>query len=338
MLIKRGEGDFTKVYRPCRISEVIGQDKIKTIIKNSLDKGKVNHSYLFFGDRGSGKTTFARIIALGLNCLETKNPSEPCCECDACVSILSNSSPDYLEINVSDKTGVNDVRELIKTFAYSNFSLKNKVVILDECHQMTAHAQNALLKPIEDYKENLYVIFCTTDTRKIIPTLRDRCKEFRFDKLRVTDIVLALENICQFEGLFYSKKVLDLIASTSTSIRDAIINLQTVAVAEKLNDFNWVKNFLGMVSDEEELKFNKLISAIIGKDWNKSVIEFRKLLKEYNVEEINSKLFELFSYRLLNSKSAKQAYLFYSIGACFNNTIYSPSEFAYSLYSAVNRR
>ena len=182
-LVKRGGGDFHQAYRPCRISEVYGQDEIKAVIKDGLDNERLPHAILLHGESGTGKTTIARIIALGLNC-ERGQTSEPCCECDNCRATIEGNSLAFLEQNSADLNGVEHMRHLRGQFNSAPLGGGEKrIYLFDESHGLRNPSQNILLKSVEDSRDHLYFIFCSTEPGGMIQTLRNRCMEFEFRAL-----------------------------------------------------------------------------------------------------------------------------------------------------------
>src|SRR3989344_4662299 len=133
-------------YRPQNFSEMVGQEHIVKTLVNSLASGSISHAYLFSGPRGSGKTTFARILAKAINCLKPDVEQGPCDKCDSCLEIMASKSMDLIEIDAASHTGVDDVRELISGIKFSPVTSKYKIFIIDECHQLSKSAANALLK------------------------------------------------------------------------------------------------------------------------------------------------------------------------------------------------
>ena len=200
-LVKRGEGDYPAVYRPCRMSEVYGQDEVKRAIAYGLDQETLPHALLFQGISGTGKTTIGRIIAMGLNC--KKGPtSEPCGECDFCKPVLKDYSFAFRELDAGYFSGIDKMRELSQDFAAAPMGGERfKIVLFDECHRLTDPAQNALLKPTEDGWEHLYFIFCTTNPKRMIETLRNRCMQFEFKGLQPEELRELLYDVCENENL-----------------------------------------------------------------------------------------------------------------------------------------
>jgi DNA polymerase III subunit gamma/tau len=203
MITKRDGDDLSRVYRPCRISEVYGQDEVKTIIGNMLDKGKVPHGLLFSGPSGTGKTTFARIVALGLSCRNAPT-SEPCCECQSCRRIISNfSDMGYIEFNVADIKGIEHLRDIAKKYfgSFNFIGSDRKIFIFDECQKLSRDMQTLFLKVIEDASDIEYFVFCSSDSNGIIEPLKNRLFDSEFQLLSPEVIGQLVHDVCEVEDV-----------------------------------------------------------------------------------------------------------------------------------------
>ena len=211
-------------YRPKKLKEVIGQDFTVRTLTNAFAQEKLAHAFLFTGIRGVGKTTIARIIAMGLNCeAENKPTANPCGICSNCKAILQDRYEDVLEIDAASNTGVDDVREIISSLKYRPSKGSYKVFIIDEVHMLSNSAFNALLKTIEEPPSFVKFIFCTTEMQKIPITIVSRCQKYNLNRVTLTGLCNYLEEIAELEKLDISKEAIAVIARNSEgSIRDSL--------------------------------------------------------------------------------------------------------------------
>lgn len=252
-------------YRPQTFDEFIGQDHIVKTVTNAISSGMISHAYLFAGPRGSGKTTLARLLAKAVNCQNRKEKDfEPCNKCSSCLEIMEGRSMDLIEIDAASHRGIDEMRELRDTIQFVPTKSKYKVFIIDESHQLTKEAANALLKTLEEPPGHAIFILATTEIHKMIPTIISRCQRFDFRKLTLEEILRKLEIICKKEGVKIEKPALELIALNSEgSIRDAESLLDQVftlygnsAKEIKTQD---LKEILGLVEIELVSKFTDFI-------------------------------------------------------------------------------
>ena len=178
-------------YRPQDFDEVVGQEAIVRTLRNAISSGQVRQAYLFAGPRGTGKTSLARILAKGLNCVQGPTPT-PDKVCNPCVTIASGTSLDVIEMDAASQRGIDDIREIRERVVLQPAEGRYKVYILDEAHQLTDAAWNALLKLIEEPPPHLVFVFCTTDLSKVLPTVRSRCQTFVFQRPRLPELVRVL--------------------------------------------------------------------------------------------------------------------------------------------------
>ena len=210
-------------YRPETFSEIIGQEHIVQTLANAVSEDMVSHAYLFAGPRGSGKTTIARLLAKALNCQNRKEKEfEPCNKCSSCLEISKGRAMDLIEIDAASHRGIDEIRELREGIKFTPTKSKYKVFIIDECHQLSKDAANALLKTLEEPPAHAVFILATTEIHKMIPTIISRCQRFDFRKLTVPEIIRKLEFIVKKEKIKIEERALSLIALNSEgSIRDA---------------------------------------------------------------------------------------------------------------------
>jgi DNA polymerase-3 subunit gamma/tau len=253
-----------RTYRPRDFDEVVGQEPVVRTLKNAIANGQVRQAYLFAGPRGTGKTSLARILAKGLNCAQGPTPN-PDGTCHACVSIANGSSLDVIEMDAASQRGIDDIREIRDRVVLQPAEGRYKVYILDEAHQLTDAAWNALLKLIEEPPPHLVFVFCTTDLSKVLPTVRSRCQTFVFQRPRLEEQRKLLRRIAEAEGIEAPDPALALIARAARgSFRDAVSTLDQLAAAtEKQITVQAVLQLLGAV--EEEALF-RLCDLVIDQD------------------------------------------------------------------------
>src|ERR1700688_1613392 len=215
---------LARKYRPQKFSEVIGQEHVTRTLKNAIEHERIAHGYIFSGHRGIGKTTVARILAMALNCRSSDKPvSEPCGVCDSCTEIRAGNSVDVIEIDAATNRGIDEIRELREAARYRPARDRFKIYILDEAHQITDAAFNALLKTLEEPPSHVVFMLATTQPEDIPQTIRSRCQHFSFRAVRFEEILGQLRDLVGRENIEADEDALALLAEAGDgSIRDAL--------------------------------------------------------------------------------------------------------------------
>lgn len=246
--------------RPQKFSEVISQEHITKTLSNAILAGRIHHAYLFSGPRGTGKTTTARILAKSLNCANPK-AAEPCDECPSCRDIISGVSPNVLEIDAASNRGIDDIRNLREFIKYSPVGGKYKIYIIDEVHQLTSEAFNALLKTLEEPPAHGVFVFATTEPQRVPLTVLSRCLRFDFRLLPFSKIAEFLQRLCDAEGVKIEPGALNLVASKAEgSMRDGLSLLdQILSFGEKKISLEMVTSTLGIMDRETLFGLSEVI-------------------------------------------------------------------------------
>src|SRR6202035_5597325 len=215
---------LARKYRPQKFSEVIGQEHVTRTLQNALEQARTAHGYIFSGHRGIGKTTVARILAAALNCRSSQKPvAEPCGICDSCTEIRAGNSVDVIEIDAATNRGIDEIRELREAARDRPARDRFKIYILDEAHQITDAAFNALLKTLEEPPSHVVFMLATTQPEDIPQTIRSRCQHFSFRAVRFQAILGQLKDLAGREGIEADEDALALLAEAGDgSIRDAL--------------------------------------------------------------------------------------------------------------------
>lgn len=242
---------FYLKYRPRTIEE-IDNKKVREIIGRILKTGQLSHAFLYVGQKGTGKTSTARIFTKAINCLNNKfadksNKSfEPCNHCSNCQSIDNSSSVDIVELDAASNRGIDDIKNLIRESNFLPMTTRHRVFIIDEAHMITNEAFNALLKTLEEPPKSVIFILATTNKEKVPKTIISRCTLVNFGKASREDILVMLKRIIDQEKITIDDKLLKLIPSVSeSSFRDAAKILEELVIQQKLT-YDEGKNFLGV--------------------------------------------------------------------------------------------
>ena len=273
---------LARKYRPESFAELRGQDTMVRILKNAFAADRIAHSFILTGIRGTGKTTTARIIAKGLNCIGvdgTGQPTtDPCGKCENCIAIIEGRHVDVIEMDAASQTGVGDIREIIDSVHYSTTSARYKIYIIDEVHMLSLSAFNAFLKTLEEPPKHAIFILATTEKNKIIPTILSRCQIYDFKRISVNKIKEFLIKICELKNINFEEDALILIAQKADgAMRDALSifdrmvsftsgNLLTDNVSINLNVLDYESFFLlsDLIKENQIpnilIEFNDIIS------------------------------------------------------------------------------
>ena len=249
-------------YRPQTFDDVVGQEAVVRTLRNAIEQDQVRQAYLFAGPRGTGKTSMARILAKALNCQGTLGPTpSPDATCHTCVAIANGTSLDVVEMDAASQRGIDDIREIRERVVLQPVEGRHKVYILDEAHQLTDAAWNALLKLIEEPPPHLVFVFCTTDLGKVIPTVRSRCQTFVFQRPRLAELVTLLRRVAEGESIEAPDAALSLIARSSRgSFRDAVSTLDQLSAATSgAIDAQAVLQLLGTVDEDSLLRICDMV-------------------------------------------------------------------------------
>ena len=249
-------------YRPLKFDDVIGQEHVSKTLKNAIRQNTLAHAFLFCGPRGVGKTTCARILAKVLNCKNVTSETEPCNQCDSCVSFDRNASLNIIELDAASNNSVEHIRSLNEQVRFQPQEGSYKVFIIDEVHMLSSSAFNAFLKTLEEPPPYAIFILATTEKHKIIPTILSRCQIFDFRRIRVDDIVKQLGYICESQDIDADQEALHLIATKSDgALRDAL------SIFDKLASFGGKKiSYQDVISNLNILDYDyffKVVEAML---------------------------------------------------------------------------
>ncbi|MBI5790715.1 MAG: DNA polymerase III subunit gamma/tau [Rhodocyclales bacterium] len=266
---------LARKWRPKSFATLVGQEHVVRALTHALDQNRLHHAYLFTGTRGVGKTTLARIMAKALNC-ETGVSSTPCGQCAACSAIDGGRFVDYIELDAASNRGVDDMTQLLERATYAPTIGRYKVYVIDEVHQLSGHAFNAMLKTLEEPPEHVKFILATTDPQKIPVTVLSRCLQFNLKQMPQTHIVDHLTRVLEAEGVAFEVAALRHLAKGAAgSMRDALSLLdQAIAHGAGRIEDDGVRAMLGTVGDEHLFA---LLDALVGQNVP-AMLEVAKLM------------------------------------------------------------
>jgi DNA polymerase-3 subunit gamma/tau len=286
---------FYRKYRPKLLSDIIGQEFVRQTLQSAIKNQQVSHAYLFFGSRGTGKTSTARILAKALNCKNPKQSGDPCNQCDFCISADSGNFVDIIEIDGASNRKIEHARALIEKIHFAPTLGKKKIYIIDEVHMFTKEAFNALLKTIEEPPDHAHFLLATTELEKVPETIRSRCQVFIFHRFTPEQIAKRLQDIAQKEDIHIAdKEALFLIAKKSIGgLRDAIGLFEQVSIDKSLSikhlqdelgitSFSQVSDFFTLLHHNETEKALHFINEISseGLSLDDFLEQFLELLRE----------------------------------------------------------
>ncbi|MGE5569941.1 MAG: DNA polymerase III subunit gamma/tau [Rhodospirillales bacterium] len=240
---------FARKYRPQTFSELVNQEHVRTTLENAIAQNRIAHGYIFSGQRGTGKTTVARILARCLNCVQGPTTT-PCGTCASCLEVAAGNAPDVIEIDAASNRGINEMRELRENVRYRPARDRYKVFIIDEAHQITSEAFNALLKTLEEPPEWVVFVLCTTEAHKIPATIASRCQHFSFRSVGFDEIAARMRWICEQEGIQADDETFSVLAQAGEgSVRDSLSALdQAIACCGTQLKAEEVRGLLGAYS------------------------------------------------------------------------------------------
>ncbi|WP_433972594.1 DNA polymerase III subunit gamma/tau [Tunturiibacter lichenicola] len=264
---------LARKYRPQRFADVAGQDHVTVTLMNALTQGRIAHGYIFSGHRGIGKTTIARILAMALNCRNAigsalRPTAEPCEVCESCTEIKAGNAVDVIEIDAATNRGIDEIRELRDAARYRPARDKYKIYILDEAHQITDAAFNALLKTLEEPPDHIVFMMATTQPEDIPQTVRSRCQHFSFHAVKLVDILGELRGIAEREGVDADEAALSLLAEAGDgSMRDALSIMDQAIASAPVEDgrprlvAGQIRELMGTVPNAV---FERILQAVDG--------------------------------------------------------------------------
>jgi DNA polymerase-3 subunit gamma/tau len=297
---------FYRKWRPQTLAEIVGQEQVTQTLSNALKSGRVSHAYLFYGPRGTGKTSTARILAKSVNCL-TNGKGEPCNTCEMCQAITEGRALDVIEIDAASNRGIDEIRDLREKVNYAPNQARHKVYIVDEVHMLTKEAANALLKTLEEPPSYVIFILATTEAHKVPPTILSRCQRFDFRRISRADVVAKLTSICEAEGIHLEPEGLRLIARSATgSLRDAenLLEQLTTYYGTEIA-LHQVQAILGITGDQ---RARELVRHMVNNDVSAGVATINSVNSDgLDLRQFNREVVEYLRQLLLVKTGSEEA-------------------------------
>jgi DNA polymerase-3 subunit gamma/tau len=252
---------YYRKWRPSSFGDLVGQEHVVTTLRQAIRQGRIAHSYLFCGPRGTGKTTTARILAKAVNCPDSVGEGEPCNSCRICQTINDGRFLDIIELDAASNRGIDEIRAIREKVNFSPVEGRRKVYIIDEAHMLTPQASNAFLKTLEEPPAHVIFILCTTEAHNILPTIVSRCQRFDFRRLPADLVHRQLLKIVQAEGADVTPEALRVVArSAAGSLRDAENLLEQLVVSHGNGvGLRQVEELLGLGHGERWLELTKYL-------------------------------------------------------------------------------
>ncbi|QJC31768.1 DNA polymerase III subunit gamma/tau [Enterobacteriaceae endosymbiont of Donacia tomentosa] len=330
---------LARKWRPQSFDDIIGQDPIVQAMQNSLSKKNIHPAWILSGSRGVGKTTIARIFAMGLSCIKGITPN-PCNICDNCISIKQNTFLDVIELDSASKTKVEEIRDIIEIINYTPVKGRYKIYIFDEFHMLSKHSFNALLKILEEPPTHVKFIFATTELEKIPITIISRCLQFHLKLISKKIIYKQLQKILNKEKFKYDVSILDILSNAANgsmrdalSLTDQLISMGSLTIKNVYLMLGLVeKKYLLLLIYSFKMKDNNLIFELINKiasfnvNWDNIISDILmllhnilkvKILKDintkYSLQYFNSNNDEKFYKKILNKFTIKEINFLYKV-------------------------
>jgi len=297
---------FYRKWRPQTLAEVVGQEQVTQTLSNALSSGRISHAYLFYGPRGTGKTSTGRILAKAVNCTG-RGKNKPCNRCQMCQSITEGRALDVIEIDAASNRGIDEIRDLREKVNYAPNQARHKVYIVDEVHMLTKEAANAMLKTLEEPPPYVIFILATTEIHKVPATILSRCQRFDFRRISQTDVVSKLEHICSSEGIKIEFEGLRLIARSATgSLRDAenLLEQLTTYYGNEI-ELRQIQTILGITGDQ---RAKELLRHIVNNDTSAGVATINSVNSDgLDLRQFNRELVEYLRQLLLVKTGSEEA-------------------------------